>query len=145
MAGINLPTDITFADEENNQATESGYWGQLLFGDERAFVNVDGIVFAEPCTASDNTLAVLDQFPDIRYLAIDTPNIGEKGLARLKCVPHLQELYIPSITLTDSALAEIGSLQSLQIIQIKRSTSPSSQERLRAIIGKDCVIETLAR
>src|SRR5688572_3363410 len=65
---------VTYDDGMRNpgQAYPWGDWGDWLFGDERAFVEIDGIVFSEPTTATDSDLRILAEFPNLRYFQIDS-------------------------------------------------------------------------
>ncbi|HUE71466.1 MAG TPA: hypothetical protein VMP01_11335 [Pirellulaceae bacterium] len=120
-------------------------WGEVLFSDERAFIAVEGIVFIEPTTVSDDSLSVLSQFPYLKQLQIDAPAVTERALVQLRHVRRLEGLYIPSISLTDGGATDITKLRRLKHLVINQSTPKEVQDKLRTLLPMTCEIGTLQR
>ena len=138
---------VTYDDGTRNLGQSDPWqdWGGWLFADERALFEIDGIVFSQPTTAADSAFRILAEFPNLRYLGIDSPDIPATALVHLGHVPDLEGLYIPSIDLSEDAVARIGKLQHLKRLLIKRSTPQPIQLRLRSVVPDECEIETLDR
>lgn len=137
---------VSYCDDHTlGRQSRREFWGEVLFADERAFVAVEGLVFAEPTTVSDDSLTVLSRFPYLRHLQIDAPAVTDRALLQLRYVRRLEGLYIPSITLSDSAVTEIGNLRCLKELVIKQSTPQDCQDKLRALLPMKCEISALAR
>jgi hypothetical protein len=82
--------------------------------------------------ANAQTMGVLRQLPNLERIAIESADIGDKGLANLAGLPQLTDLSLSYTNISNAALAQMKSFPRLQSLRI---TDPLSDEGLFNLQG----------
>ena len=85
-------------------------------------------------TVDDAGMVALKNCPHLKVLAADFLWIGDKGLAELKGLKELRELYLANSLVDDAALGEIASMPGVKKIRLsKTNVTREGLEKLTAL------------
>ncbi len=68
--------------------------------------------------ATDEALATLGAFPDLRKVVLNGTAVTDAGLERLKDVKGLKKLYLVDTGITDAGLAHLEGLDELEVLSL---------------------------
>jgi hypothetical protein len=97
-------------------------WLRWLIGD-KFFEHVVGAEL-QGSRITDETLAVVARFPDLKGLSVINAAITDSGFAQLHRLHRLEILYMESVQITDAGLMHLTEVPSLVELRVATGTIP---------------------